>query len=116
MLHPYLKDMPVLQRDELETILQKLNAGTADDEGDVHVQAADLLTFLIARAHHVDDCRVMLEGNTSEVLSDIIETGTEVEQNLVAELASKMLDETSKTSANPENVGDPPDISQGKRN
>ena len=103
--------MPVLQKDELEIILQKLSAGACilDDDD---VPATDLLGFLIARAHHADDCRVMLEGNTPDVLSDVIETGTEVEQNLAAELVSEMFSETSSTSIN--SIPIPDDISQGK--
>lgn len=96
----------ILDEDELEYILQELQAL----ESDCVLTTADLLDFLLTNAHHPDSRKVLLKSSLSDVLSDMIDTGTEVEQALVAELISAMLSEdasipitsspTSKSSQN----------------
>lgn len=81
-----------LQQDEFDFILQTLTTSLPAQGSDF--QIADLLAFLVASAHYPDNRSVMLKGNVSDVLSDLIDTGTELEQTLVAELASMMLSDT----------------------
>ena len=93
---PCHKAMEVLQKEELEFILHEIRATRSDAYS--YLSTADLVALLIGYACYPDNCRVMFEQDVSEILSDLIETGTEVEQTLVAELASMMLKDTRNRS------------------
>lgn len=92
-LCPFHVAMQVLEKEELEFIFQKLKSLSAHDNDCIPI--ADLLALLIAYAYHSDNRRIMLEGNFSDILSDLIESGTEVEQSLVAKLSTMMLSDSS---------------------
>ena len=100
-LDSYHGAVQILQKDELDFIIQKvsLEAQSQSADNDDYVSKTDLLTLLIACAHHKDNREIMLERNISDFLSDLIENGTEVEQALVAELVSIVLSESSSAPA-----------------
>ena len=106
-LCPYHTVTRNLQVDEFEFIRHEICAERSDALSVYdHLSTADLVALLMMYAHYPDNCRVMLEQDISEILTNLMDTGTEVEQILVAELASLMLSDTGNTpinsSSNPE--------------
>ena len=96
-LDSYHGAVQILQKDELDFIIQKISSEAQDQSADNedYVSKTDLLALLIACAYHKDNREIMLERNISNFLSDWIESGTEVEQALVAELVSMVLSESN---------------------
>ena len=96
-LDSYHGAVQILQKDELDFIIEKVSSEAQDQSAanEDYVSKTDLLAFLIACAHNKDNREIMLERNITNFLSDWIESGTEVEQALVAELISMVFSESN---------------------